>query len=551
MAEDTKGVAGYVTTEDGEEIAISVEAVRGMIESHPLPYTEILDSGFTFTKMAPGLIHIRLSAFTNDELSADVIPIGTGDMVLADGPMFKVTWPPMGNEDVVLFGRPDMVGPSELGDGSAEISYTRVFIGLEGGEGTTRDSAVDKAEMMDGNVTDDNREAWEAFDPAELYVVHCNGRRVGVRDLSFGMAYYSGMVSAYREIERSANEGGGEEEAVPVTLAQYKTNKVLGNHDLALKALNGLVNIAYGEPYYEISPRRNSKSKESYRVTGSQDACARFFAERGGNAEQIKAVLETVGMLMRDERAPGFVKNGRVWFTLNTIVEEMSRTTAGTLQGRKCKASRELVDAALEAASSAQIKGVSPDGSPTNIIYPAPAVRLKTATYNGETYHDVWGFDAEALTVNSYADELGHTYAYALLKADKPLSIDEKAIDRYIRDVLNKVRGRLYTIGKNGKVTKKRVTKWVEELSWETIFATMRPTQPLDGRQKKKYVETFEKILKLQADMEKLGEARKGAPLYIKAYSVRDASRGRGKGAWSKLVIECTTSLREPDVNLG
>lgn len=412
------------------------------------------------------------------------------------------------------------------------------------GEGEDGPLVIDEPLSLQGQLTQlavPGRDWPLMYGEVPMWLAVYDAEQAGDVDLAHRI-FEQGYVPAGMELPEPIEE---------VTLAQYKTNKVLGNHDLALKALNGLVNIAYGEPYYEISPRRNSKSKESYRVTGSQDACARFFAERGGNAEQIKAVLETVGMLMRDERAPGFVKNGRVWFTLNTIVEEMSRTTAGTLQGRKCKASRELVDAALEAASSAQIKGVSPDGSPTNIIYPAPAVRLKTATYNGETYHDVWGFDAEALTVNSYADELGHTYAYALLKADKPLSIDEKAIDRYIRDVLNKVRGRLYTIGKNGKVTKKRVTKWVEELSWETIFATMRPTQPLDGRQKKKYVETFEKILKLQADMEKLGEARKGAPLYIKAYSVRDASRGRGKGAWSKLVIECTTSLREPDVNLG
>lgn len=384
-----------------------------------------------------------------------------------------------------------------------------------------------------------------------LLAQHVVSEAVDSEETDLADAFLNQIRCGKVDFELPIEEGEDDEKPVPVTLAQYKTSKVLGNHDLALKALNGLVDIAYGAPYYEISPRRKSRSKESYRITGSQDACARFFAERGGNVEQIKAVLETVGMLMKDDRAAGFEANGRVWFTLNTIVEEMSRTTAGTLQGRKCKSGRELVDAALEAASSAQIKGISPDGSPTNIIYPAPAVRLKRVTYNGEVYNDVWGFDASAQTVNSYAEGLGHTYAYGLLKADKPLSIDDKAVDRYIRDVLNMVRSKLYTISKSGKATKKSRTSWVQELSWETIFTTIAPVRTLDSRQKKKCVETFEKILKLQAEMEKQGEARQGAPIYIKAYSVRDASRGRGKGAWSKLVIEGSTDLHEPDINLG
>ena len=68
---------------------------------------------------------------------------------------------------------------------------------------------------------------------------------------------------------------------------------------------------------------------------------------------------------------------------------------------------------------------------------------------------------------------------------------------------------------------------------------------------KQKIVDTFERVLKLQADMEKRGEMREGMPLYINAHSVRDASRGRGRGKWEKLVIDCSRELRVPNIDLS
>lgn len=50
--------------------------------------------------------------------------------------------------------------------------------------------------------------------------------------------------------------------------------------------------------------------------------------------------------------------------------------------------------------------------------------------------------------------------------------------------------------------------------------------------------------------MDAHNELREGRPMYIRAYSERDGQRGRGKGAWLNLVIEGSTVLHTPEVDL-
>lgn len=418
--------------------------------------------------------------------------------------------------------------------------------------------AVDSPDRL--KPIDDEGEVCEVFDlrPIEgtdgLLALFDGGKPVGYEALIFGIAYRHGVEAAYEKIKADSADDKDEGEKGEVKLAQYKTDKVFGNHSLAMKVFNGLFDIATGDKTScDVTPR-NGSSRERYSLTASEDACSKFFFNCGGNIEQIKDVLETVYVLRTSERAKECVYNGRVWFTVNTIVEEMRRTTGGTVRAKEFENDRRLVDAALLAASSAQIVGTKPNGELLDVDHVIYAVRRKSVTFNGNTYHDVWGFMPDAATLNDYAREIRQAYSYPLLKSEKPLTLNEAWVDRYLRDVINRARGKLYTVTKGGRISKSSRRKtYTLKLSWDDIFETASPMKPLESRQKQKLVKTFEKVLKLLADMEKTGEMREGMPLYINAYSERDAARGKGRGKWLKLVIECgrePNEPNEPNVNL-
>lgn len=344
----------------------------------------------------------------------------------------------------------------------------------------------------------------------------------------------------------------GTDEIEEVALAQYATHEQYENHSLMAKVFNdGLMSIAMGEPEYTLTPK-SGKSKEVYRLTGSAGSASTFIS-LNGNPEILKAVLETVRTLKQDAKAAEFVYNGRVWFTVNTILQEMRRTTAGTVNGKDNRKQRELVDAALLAASSMQIVGSDPTGKPIDTTYVLNAERRGKVTFRGEVYTNVWGFPIDSATLNDYANELGHSWNYPLLNMDTPLTMDQAWINRYLKDLLNEARGKLYTTGKDGEPNKRRRKTWKVERLWGRIFELAHPAKQLSSRQKANLVKQFETVLTALAKMDGKGELRDGMPLYITAYSERDSSRGRGKGAWVKLVIQCSTNFKafsEGDVNL-
>lgn len=350
-------------------------------------------------------------------------------------------------------------------------------------------------------------------------------------------------------IEERLERMGDDAEVVEV-IASYKTTEAFSNHSLAMKTLDdGLYAIAMGEPYFELTPK-GGKSKEAYRLTASADACSRFFADSKGNAEQIKDVLETVYTLRTDKRAEGFVYRGRIWFTVNTIVQEMRRTKGGTVKAKDYQRDRKLVDNALLAASGAQVVGTRPNGEPTSTYYLINAVRRDKITYKKETYTDVWGFDVSAETVNDYARELGYSHSYPLLELEEPLTLDEAWIERYLKDALNEARGKLYKTDSNGNPKQHRRANYTVTRSWPEIFKRARPLGDMSSRQKARLVETFNKMLGVLADMDAHDKLRAGYPLYIRAYSERDAATGRGRGAWKTLVIECSRNMHAASVDL-
>lgn len=514
MTADEAGkiVAGTVVEANGREVPVSVADVDISKAISGVTYGPGTDNEIHMEPTEDGLVRLDFSIF--DDMENGEIPLGipSGNVAyMTSGPLWMTKQTddyPLG---LLLIDDPERLQAIE-DDEDMPYSLSQVE-GLEG--------------------------YWAIFD---------DDKPVTVEAVIFGIAYVRGVLAAYDEMQSTAEEEQPEE----LTIAQYKTDKSFVNHSFSMKVFNGLYEIAFGAPSFEISPK-NGKSAEKYKLTASQDSCRKFFYECGGNVEQIKDVLETVYTLRTDKRAEGFVCNGRVWFTVNTIVEEMRRTTAGTIAAKKYPNDRKIIDAALVAASGAQIVGTKANGEPTNVMYAVNAVRRDTIEYNGNTYNDVWGFVLDASTINDYAREIKQAYSYPLLAAKKPLTIDEAWIDRYLRDVLNKARGKLYKVGKSGNPSAQssKVKKYTIEIRWEIIFETASPMKEPDGRQKQRIVKTFEKVLKLQADMEKNGKMREGMPMYITAYSERDASRGRGKGAWVKLVIECSREMHVPSIDLS
>lgn len=329
-----------------------------------------------------------------------------------------------------------------------------------------------------------------------------------------------------------------------VALAQIQVSKSFTNHAFIMQSLNqGIYDIAMGKPYYQLAPKRGG-SREAWKLTASTDSCTRFLG-MGGNGEIVKDVVDTVYSLIKDPKADKFIYRGRVWITVNTILQEMLRTQGGISRGRNKTTTHEMVDAALLLASGAQIVGTDPSGNPTDTMYLLDGVRREAVTFNNHEYKSVWGFSPEVNMTGDYADGK-YAYSYPLLAQQQPLTIDQAWINHYLKDALNEARGHLYT--KNGKPA--RTKKWTITKSWPEIFKKARPLQDMTSRKKLALVGDFEKVLTVLADMDAHDELREGRPMYIRAYSVRDGQRGRGKGAWVSLVIECTTKLRVPQVDL-
>ena len=385
------------------------------------------------------------------------------------------------------------------------------------------------------------------YEPYELYILTEPGTTnfVTVYDLVSSLYLMGAVNLVVTDLKPSADN----EKIEVVELANFKTTESFENHGLIFKTLDeGLFHIAMGNDYFELKPK-SGNSKERYRLTASKGACSDFF-ENKGNAEIVKKVLETVFTIMDDERAESFVTRGRVWITVNAIVQEMRRTEGGTISAKDYKNDREMVDRALLAVSGAQIVGTKANGEPVNSIYVMNAVRRDKVVYNNQTYYDVWGFETDITTANDYAKDLGYTHKYPLLKMGKPMTLDEAWIDRYLKDALNQARNELYTTDKNGNPKPTKAAKAKVVRSWEAIFDKAFPTGGIDSRKKTGVVKRFEKMLTVLAEMDCHGELREGYPMSIKAYSERDARRGRGAGAWENLVIECTRETHRPKIDL-
>ena len=337
------------------------------------------------------------------------------------------------------------------------------------------------------------------------------------------------------------------EQAGQITLAQFASKGVVVNHSFPMKVLaKGIVEIAYGQSTsFELAPKKGTKSGESYKMTAAEDACKNFIVDNGGNEQIFCKIVETVMALAHDEQAEKYTYGGRVWFTTSKILEEVLRTQGGTVEARH-SVNKKLIDAALTAASGMQIVGTGPNGETIGILYVVNAEKKTSVSFGGNTYTDVWGIAVGGNTVHDRARKLKQVQKYPLLPTNKPLTIDQAAITRYLEDLLHEARGKLYT-SKGAKAVRRKYTL---KRSWPEVFGTFSPMVEMDSRQKKKLVSDFQLVLSELAEMDSKNELHEGRPLYINAHSERQAGKGSGRGAWVALVIECSTNFHRPKINL-
>lgn len=338
-----------------------------------------------------------------------------------------------------------------------------------------------------------------------------------------------------------------EVEAELIPLAQVQESEQFINHGFIAKTLRGITAIAYGEPEYILTPK-GGKSKEVYRLRASEKTCSDYI-KAGGNDELLLEVIDTVTQIIKDPQAEKYRVGNHVAITVNTIIQELLRTKGGTIEARKYKAQRQIVNAALLAATEIRIIATDPSGNELlNTLSPYKGEYRQEYRYKKHTYKDVWLFDVSAETYNDYSEEQGHTYRYPLLDMDRPLTLTESWIDRYLKDALNELRGKLY---KSDGTKRPQKTATVKR-AWRDLFdKAAEPSKELTSRKKQSLVKDFQTILEVLAEMDARGELREGRPLYIKAYSERDASRGRGRGEWKNLIIEASSNLHTPQIDLS
>lgn len=442
----------------------------------------------------------------------------------------------------------DEIDPSKLeyvpmNDGSGVEVATSVFKTYTSAEGT-KVRLEAKARPLKVSTREEplflhEVATWAAIQDAEAAGEHDKAQRL------FNVAYTPVQITTE----------GAPEDVIETRLATYKPNGIVTSHTLAMKAIEGLKSIAYGETEYELLPR-GGKSKERYVITASEEHCSKFFIDNGGNAEQLKKIAATAYTLSIDDKASSFEQDGRVWFTTNAIAEQLSRTTGGAISGKNAASTVALVDAGLLALSGAQLVGTDPSGKPTNVMYVVNAERREKVTYNGQVYTEVWGFTPKD-SVGNYSKLQGRNYRYPLLKSTKPLTVDETGYEYYLNELLNQLRGELYTTTKQGKPKPATKTRATVRRNYETlradkigIFQQFYPAKPPTSRQKRKLIEGLNKVLQELAAMEVHGERREGMPLSIEAYSERDPSRGRGGGAWDALVITASRNTHAPRIDL-
>lgn len=330
----------------------------------------------------------------------------------------------------------------------------------------------------------------------------------------------------------SARYGIDIEEPPEVTTVTAKLAKTPYNHSFALKALKGYEAMAYsGESSYTLKAK---SGKQKTVLRANNELVAEFIGKDGANSELAKRVAQIANELTRTPEAIAARLNGRVWISVNTIINELTRTTAGTNENLRRRAEyHDTVNACLRALSSSQFDIYSHDGNLSYSGYIMNAEYLaKITDTSGNVVRDVWGFlDTESS--RDFAELMAlQVSRRPPLEMAKPLNANTVWMGQYLEgDAISAIRAKLYP----GKGKSRGLKSHTETRSLQELFNAAEPLADgnLESRRKTQILKDLEKVLYAISKQERNAER----PIWIQAKATRDGRTGRGLGRWDSLVI--------------
>lgn len=293
---------------------------------------------------------------------------------------------------------------------------------------------------------------------------------------------------------------------VPVT-GKLERNEY--NHSFYAKALKGFEEIAFdGKGSFELAAKRGNRKAVLF---ANPDLCARYIGNAGANWPSALEIAVTVKQLLKKAGAE-LKAHGRIWLSLNTIIDNLTRTAQGVNTGaRRNDAFRKAVNDALFALSSSQIQICDDRGKPIALGYMFNAEYRETMLDPaGNVLKDVWGFmpiegDQDFLTLTAR-----ETTARPLLNC-KPFNLKNYWISQYLMGgVISEIRAKLYPARGKG------LKSYTATRSWNSVFDTAEPTtggEQLSSRKKNRVVCDVQDVLVAIAEE----EAEQDKPIYLQA----------------------------------
>lgn len=309
-------------------------------------------------------------------------------------------------------------------------------------------------------------------------------------------------------------------------------------HDFSIRALKGLEEIAYSNEGRFVLWAKNG-TRQNVVLKANPHSCSQFIANKNANWQYASRITAIVCECIRANKGIAYETGGRVWITTNTIARELTRTEEGVNSGATRNASfTSMINDCLEALSSAQIQMTDAGGNLCFMGYLFNAVYVSEAVDNcGNRIKDVWGFSIDAKDLSfAMFSERGTTKRKYL--AAPPMNPKNAWIVQVFQgDILSEIRNKLYP--KRGKGLK----EYTATRQWEDIFkaANVKADGNISSHARKSLVEECQDKLIACAK----NERDNPQPIYIEAKSIRDASRGRGKGAWESLVVTGHKNLKK------
>ena len=317
-------------------------------------------------------------------------------------------------------------------------------------------------------------------------------------------------------------------------------------YDFATKGLRGIENIAFGEGdgTYTITAKNNERQKVELRA--NPKACRDYIANDGANWEYVALIIAIIYRLIDTPEAAAMRTNGRVWITTNTILKELTRTAEGVNENApRDKKFKQIVIDCLKMLSSLQITSYDAGGKLQFMGYILQVEYLAEAKDKaGNIIKDIWGFNTDKNAIQYATLTAESTKNTPLLRLERgSLNRKNAWILQVIRgDILSEIRAHMYP--KRGKGCK----DYTASRSWDEIFksAEIKADGNISSRRKETIVKDFEEQLKAYAQLERNEQEH----IYIEAHSVRDGGRGKGRGAWEKLIVTGHKTYKKYAINL-